>query len=84
MCLYISDYYVLKCNLHGPLYLYCEIVIRFVIIFVYSYICDYYVLKCNLYLICMVRWSRMSIELVEMTNRIGTNCKQGLKIQIQR
>ena len=27
----------------------------------------------NLYLICMVRWSRMSIELVEMTNKIGTN-----------
>ena len=27
----------------------------------------------DLYLICMVRWSRMSIELVEMTNKIGTN-----------
>jgi hypothetical protein len=29
----------------------------------------------DLYLICMVRWSRMSMELVEMTKRIGTNWK---------
>ncbi len=27
----------------------------------------------DLYLICIVRWSRMSIELVDITNRIGTN-----------
>ncbi len=28
------------------------------------------------YLICIVRWSIISIELVEITNRIGTNWKK--------
>ena len=27
-----------------------------------------------LYLICIVLWSRISIELVDITKRIGTNC----------
>ena len=33
----------------------------------------------DLYLICMVRWSRMSIELVEITNKIGTNWKINIR-----